>query len=126
MSGVELAMLIAAGGVGAGLRYLVDRALTARQRDGSLPLGTLAVNLAGSFLLGFLVGLGDAIAWAPMHILGIGLCGGLTTFSTVSVDSVRLARAGHRDLAWGNLLGTFVVCAGAAGIGLMLGGIRVV
>jgi CrcB protein len=52
--------------------------------DGRLPLGTIAVNLTGSFLLGWFSGLG--LAGATFALLGTGFCGALTTYSTFVVQ----------------------------------------
>ncbi|MHC2998353.1 CrcB protein [Microbacterium sp. HJ5] len=106
-----------AGGAGAGLRYVLDRVIGAR--DGGLPVGILVVNVSGSLLLGLIAGLGTLVAPDVALILGAGLLGGYTTFSAVSVDTVLLAeRRRWRDAA-ANLLGTLVlaVAAGAAGLG---------
>ncbi|MDJ1113928.1 fluoride efflux transporter FluC [Microbacterium dauci] len=117
-----IALVIVAGGVGAGLRFLVDTAIGAR-RPGAFPFGILIVNIVGSFGLGLVVGFDLLVDATWVTILGVGLLGGFTTFSTVAVDSARFARRGRRDLAWGNLLGTFAACAVAAAAGLMLGGV---
>lgn len=122
MNGLETAALVVGGGVGAGLRYLVDAAVM-RGRTGAFPLGIVLVNVSGSFVLGLLTGLGSLIAPAWMTILGIGLLGGYTTFSTVSVETVLLAQRGRRDWAWLNLVGTVVLALVAAGIGVLLGGL---
>ena len=85
-----------AGGVGAGLRYIVD-VLVMRGRRGGFPLGILLVNVTGSFALGVLTGLGrdrSTASWS--WPLGVGLLGGYTTFSTVSVESVLLVRGAER------------------------------
>jgi fluoride exporter len=117
-----IVLVIVAGGVGAGLRFLVDTAITAR-RPSAFPLGILIVNVIGSFALGLVTGLGALVDATWATVLGVGLLGGFTTFSTVAVDSARFARRGRRDLAWANLLGTFAACAVAAAVGLMLGGV---
>ncbi len=110
-----------AGGVGAGLRYLVDRLLTSR-RGVRFPVGILVVNVSGSLALGVLTGLGSAVAPEASLVLGLGLLGGYTTFSTVSVETVLLAqRKRWRDAAL-NLFGTLVLAALAAGVGLVVGG----
>ena len=101
MTGGELVILVVAGGLGAGLRYLVDRAITARRGSRRFPLGILIVNVIGSFALGVIAGLGDLVADPWVAIVGVGLLGGFTTFSTVSVDSARFARAGRRVLSSG-------------------------
>lgn len=115
-------MLVVAvsGGLGAGLRYIVDRLFTPAG-GARFPIGILAVNVSGSFALGVLTGLGTAVAAEVSLALGLGLLGGYTTFSTVSVETVLLAqRRRWRDAAL-NLFGTLVLAvAGAAG-GLAIG-----
>ncbi len=74
-------LLVAAGAaVGAPLRYVAGHLL-----DGRLPRGTILVNWVGSFLLGWFSGVGltgDALA-----LLGVGFCGGLTTYSAFAVQT---------------------------------------
>ena len=97
------ALLVAVGaGVGAALRFLVARAVAG-------PRGTLAVNVAGCLALGALLGAPPA-AWA---LLGVGVCGGLTTFSTYAVEAVE--GAGARYVAV-----TTAACLAAAAVGLLL------
>ncbi|MEW2609837.1 fluoride efflux transporter CrcB [Streptomyces sp. NPDC047880] len=77
--------------VGAPLRYLTDRAVQARH-DSVFPWGTFTVNVGGSLILGLLTG-------AATHLqllLGTGLCGALTTYSTFSYETLRLAETGAR------------------------------
>lgn len=115
-----LLVVAAAGGVGAGLRYLVDRLVTPAA-GAPFPVGILIVNVSGSFALGLLTGLGAAVAPELSLALGAGLLGGYTTFSTVSVETVLLAeRRRWRDAAR-NLFGTLALTAVAAGLGLLLG-----
>jgi len=118
---VEIAALLVGGGLGAGARYLMDGAIM-RGRSGVFPLGILMVNVLGSFLLGLLTGLGPAVAPAWVSILGVGVLGGFTTFSTVSVETALLAERGRRDWAWINLVGTLVLSLVAAAAGLLIGG----
>jgi len=122
MNTVEIAVLVTGGGLGAGIRYLVD-GIVMRGRKNAFPLGILVVNVTGSFVLGLLTGLASLIDPTWLAIIGVGLLGGYTTFSTVSVEAVLLAQRRRRDWAWVNLLGTFVLAAVAAGLGLMLGGL---
>ncbi|KAF2420639.1 fluoride efflux transporter CrcB [Microbacterium sp. B35-30] len=110
-----------AGGVGAGLRYIVDRLLTPVRGMG-FPWGILVVNVSGSFALGVITGLGAAIAPELSLVLGLGLLGGYTTFSTVSVETVLLAQRRRRREAALNLFGTLALSVLAAGLGLLLGG----
>lgn len=114
-------LLIALGAaVGAPLRYLTDRAVQSRH-DSAFPWGTLTVNAIGSLLLGVLVGLpaGPAVT----AVLGTGFCGALTTYSTFSYETLRLALGGHRFLALANVLGSVVVGLAAATVGYALAGV---
>jgi fluoride exporter len=109
-------LLIAAGAaIGAPLRYLVDRLVQSRH-DSVFPWGTLAVNVTGSLLLGFLVGL--PANPAVMAALGTGFCGALTTYSTFSYETLRLAQEGARFYALANITASIVAGLGAAYLGL--------
>lgn len=121
MSRPLLMLVVAlAGGVGAGLRYVLDQAIPAR---GRFPLGILIVNVSGSFVLGLVTGLGAVVAPEVGMVLGLGLLGGYTTFSTVSVESVLLAeRRRWRDAA-ANLGGTLLLSVAAAAAGIWLGSV---
>lgn len=112
-----------AGGLGAVVRFLVDAAIGGRARRLGLPLGTLAVNVTGSFVLGWLTG------WWAVHtgdpgvrtVLGTGFLGGYTTFSTASVEAVRLARTGTRARAVIHAASTLLLSVAGAGLGFWLG-----
>jgi CrcB protein len=86
------ALLVALGAaVGAPARYLVDRSV--RRRVGA-PWGTVAVNVAGSFVLGLLVArTGGSGGW--YLAVGTGFCGALTTYSTFAYETVHQAGAGN-------------------------------
>ncbi|RKS90115.1 CrcB protein [Microbacterium sp. AG790] len=116
----EMAALVVGGGLGAGARYVMDAAIM-RGRSGAFPLGILLVNVLGSFLLGLVTGLGPNISPAWVSILGVGVLGGFTTFSTVSTETALLAERGRRDWAWVNLIGTLVLALIAAAAGLVIG-----
>lgn len=120
MNPVETAALVVGGGLGAGARYLMDAAIM-RGRSGAFPIGILLVNVLGSFLLGLVTGLGPNVAPAWASILGVGVLGGFTTFSTVSTETALLAERGRRDWAWINLIGTLVLSLIAAAAGLVIG-----
>jgi CrcB protein len=109
-------LLVALGAaLGAPLRYLTDRAVQARH-DSVFPWGTLAVNVVGSLLLGFLVGLP---ANATVIVLaGTGFCGALTTYSTFSYETLRLAQTGARFYALANIIASLVAGLGAGFFGL--------
>ena len=118
MNVLLVAGIAAAAAVGAGLRYLADRLVPTR---GGFPFGILLVNVSGSLVLGVITGLGTALAPEAALVLGVGLLGGYTTFSTVSVESVLLAERGRWRDAAANLLGTLVLAAAAAAAGIALG-----
>jgi CrcB protein len=117
-------LLAVAGGLGAVTRFLVDT-LVARHHRFRVPLGTMVVNVTGSLLLGILTGLVTSTdpaspAATAQAVLGTGFCGGYTTLSTASVETVRLwmaegATTGARYAAV-TLVGS--VAAAAAGIAL--------
>jgi CrcB protein len=118
-----LFLVVAAGGiVGAPSRYLLDQFVTGHTSSG-LPWGTLAINLSGSLLLGFLTGLTLAGHLPPTAkaLLGTGFCGAYTTFSTFTFETVRLMENGRFLSAAGNVLISVAVGLGAAAAGLALG-----
>jgi len=107
-------LLIALGAaVGAPARYLVDRAVQARH-DSVFPWGTFTVNVLGSFLLGLLVAGAGSVSPALTALLGTGLCGALTTYSTFSYETLRLYASGNRSLAVLNVLASLAGGLGAA------------
>lgn len=111
-------LLVALGAaLGAPLRYLTDRAIQSRH-ESVFPWGTFAVNVAGSLILGFLVGLPVA-PWLSA-LLGTGCCGALTTYSTFSFETLRLARENHRLVAAAYALGSVLAGLAAAAVGLFL------
>jgi len=111
-------LLVAVGAaVGAPLRYLTDRAIQARYGS-AFPWGTFAVNVAGSLLLGLLVGLPVA-PWLA-SLLGAGFCGALTTYSTFSYEVLHLGRAGERSAAAAYAIGSVLAGIGAAGAGILI------
>jgi fluoride exporter len=117
MTGVWIA---GAGAVGALARFVGDGAIR-RRWPGSFPWATLAVNVAGSLLLGLLTGL---VVFRGRHgdltlIGGTGFCGGFTTLSTASFETVRLAQVGSWARAVGYLTATTGLTLGAAAVGLI-------
>ncbi|MET9877752.1 fluoride efflux transporter CrcB [Actinacidiphila glaucinigra] len=115
-------MLVIAGAVvGAPLRYLTDRAVQARH-DTVFPWGTFTVNAVGCLVLGLLAG---AVTYgaAPHSVqllVGTGFCGALTTYSTFSYETLRLAETGARFFAVANVVASVVAGIGAAFTGAAL------
>lgn len=108
------------GGAGAVLRFALDAAIK-RRWSRPFPLSTFVINVLGSLLLGLIVGVAGRGAGPLVTLLGTGVLGGFTTFSTASHETVRLARAGDRRTAalygFGSLLGA----AAAAWMGIAVG-----
>jgi fluoride exporter len=111
-----------AGGVGAGARFVLDGLLTEHSHR-NLPTATLIINVLGSFLLGVVTGWAAAHDGAPMvrAVAGVGFLGGFTTFSTASVELVRLVRAERPLAATGLAVGMIAVSIAVAALGLILG-----
>ena len=106
------------GGLGAIARLLLDGAVSLLS-DGDFPYGTLAVNLLGSLILGALVGL--VVSSTTYRLVGTGLIGAFTTFSTWMLESQRLVEDGQLRLAGWNLAGSLVLGVLAAWAGRHLG-----
>ncbi|MCP4312270.1 MAG: fluoride efflux transporter CrcB [Bacteroidetes bacterium] len=91
-------LLIGAGGfIGSVARYLVSR-LNMHVEWLSIPVGTLAVNVLGSFIIGFLIGISEKSPVLTLELrmfLMVGLCGGFTTFSSFSGENLMLMRNGQ-------------------------------
>ncbi|MEB8325283.1 fluoride efflux transporter CrcB [Dietzia kunjamensis] len=113
------------GGAGAALRYVLDVAVSSRWRR-PFPLATFLINVSGSLALGLLVGWFYAGAAKPgwslaVSVIGTGLLGGYTTFSTASYDTLRLGREGRVVMALAYAVGTMAATIAAAVSGLWLG-----
>ena len=113
---------IALGGIlGTLARYLVQGVL--QTRSGAFPTGTLAINLAGSFLLGFIMRFATGSTVVSPELRGgltIGFCGAFTTMSTFSYESIRLLGDGEYWYAGLYMGGTIVGCLAAVITGTAL------
>lgn len=121
MSILVFAATAVAGGVGAALRYYLDGRMSARTRH-SFPYGTAVINISGCLCIGVVTGLAAAsVLPAPLvAVLGVGLLGGYTTFSTASVETVRLVQQHRYRAALLNSLGVLVSSLVAALVGFWL------
>lgn len=118
---MRLILVILGAAVGAPLRYLTDRAVQARH-DTVFPWGTFAVNVTGSLVLGLISG-AVIVGAAPdslLLLLGVGLCGALTTYSTFSYETLRLIEDGAVFYAAANIVISVVAALGAAFTGAAL------
>lgn len=118
-----LALLVSLGAAfGAVARYLVDQAVT-RRSTRTFPAGTWIINITGSFVLGLLAGLATrhGLSANAVAIAGTGVCGGYTTFSTFSYETVRLMEEGSGLVALANLAGSLAAGLAAAALGLGIG-----
>ncbi len=92
--------VLAGGAIGSVLRYLLSSAFPVS--TDSLPVGTIIVNLVGSFVLGTLSALSVLVGGGSRDVylfLGTGLCGGFTTMSTFSMETVNMIDTGNGTLA---------------------------
>jgi CrcB protein len=117
-------VLVAVGGAAGSIcRYLVGL-WTLRQFGGNFPWGTLAVNIVGSFVIGFIAEMiSRRFGASPeMRLLLItGFLGGFTTFSAFSLDVVALFERGSMIVAGGYVLASVVISLCAVFAGLALG-----
>ena len=106
------------GGCGAVARFGLTL-LVADRLHPHFPAGTLAVNVSGAFLLGLLAG--AAVEGNTRLLLGAGVLGSYTTFSTWMVETQRIEEAGKRRIAVANIVLSIVFGLGAAALGHAIG-----
>ena len=107
------------GAAGSIVRYLLSGGILAGQTLLGFPAGTFTVNAAGSLLIGILMeaSVSETLGW----LLIVGFCGGFTTFSTFSADTVRLLRAGCYNAAAVYVALSVAVCIVFAALGMWIG-----
>jgi len=118
----QLIAVAIGGASGAVMRWLMASGIQ-RLAGGPFPWGTFAVNAIGSFLLGFLfVWLIErsTVSELVRLALTVGFLGAFTTFSTYSLESIRLLQEGALALAFGNVVGQVVVCLTLTWLGIQL------
>ena len=125
-SGLALSAWVAGGSALGGLLRYWAMALTARWAGEAFPWGTLAVNAAGSFLIGLLAGAAFADGRPLLHpvarqFLTVGVLGGFTTFSAFSLETLTLLQHGAWGRAGANAVASFALCLGGAWVGHAVG-----
>ena len=117
-------LFVALGGaLGSLARYLLSGWVYRLYSSSSLPIGTIAVNVLGCFVLGLLWGISEEVELSPLLrlFLFVGLLGGLTTFSTFVLETLNLARDGEVRLGVANLLMSVGLGLLVMAFGLLLG-----
>lgn len=119
---VTTCLLSIAGGVGAALRLLLNGFVHRRVRP-NYPVAMSIINISGSFVLGLITGLaaGRVLPELWSTIIGVGLVGGFTAFSTTSFQTLRLLQEKRIGLAIANSLGMLALAVLVAALGLWLG-----
>ncbi len=118
---IEILLIGLGGALGAISRYAVST-LSNKYFGPSFPLGTLIANLAGCFLLGMILGSGQAEKSHPIRLgVGVGFLGALTTFSTFGAETMTHANDGNWSIAMGNILANVGLGLTCVFLGMMAG-----
>lgn len=120
MNAVTWIGIAAFGGLGAVLRLLVSSWLNRGRRAVDWPLGTLAVNLSGAFALGLVSGIGTS--WHVPAVIGLGLLGGYTTFSTWMIEAAALTESSRPRRAFLYIAASLILGLVAVLLGHLLTG----
>jgi CrcB protein len=115
-------LVIIGSALGGMARYGLSGAV-ARRIGETFPWGTLVVNVSGCFLIGVFAATVAATDHALRSLLMTGICGGYTTFSSFSLQTLTLARDGEWLRASFNIAASLVFCLAAVGAGFVLGGL---
>ena len=119
-------LAVMAGGALGSLARWVLAAAVGRWLGQGFPWGTVLINIVGSFIIGWFAGLTGpagrfAVPEAARAFVIVGLCGGFTTFSSFSLQTVELMRAGYAGRALWNVVASVVLCLLATLAGLRVG-----
>jgi fluoride exporter len=120
----SLILVMAGGSIGAGLRYLVSRGLQGLSDNSGWPWGTFTVNLLGGAAMGLLMGwlmMANKAGNSDMRLLlGVGVLGGFTTFSSFSLEMASMIERGHAMQAFGYAAASVLLALAAVFAGLSI------
>ena len=116
------------GAVGSMLRYWLSGLIAGTRTGEIFPLGTMVINITGSFVIGMLGSITQPEARLDPHwrtlatqLLMVGLCGGYTTFSSFSLQTLNLARDGQWLYAGLNIVLSVILCLIGVWLGYAIG-----
>ena len=118
----QLILVFIGGGVGSIGRYLLGKIWN--DPSSGIPYGTFAANIVGSLLIGLILGWAlknNALSSNTTLLLATGFCGGFTTFSTFSMDTLSLFELGHNYRALAYMFSSVVLSVLAVWLGILLG-----
>lgn len=120
MSLLTCLLVVLGGAVGTLMRYLISVLTTTAPHE--LPWSTMAINITGSFVIGFFGTLTLSHGRFPVSentrlLVMVGICGGFTTFSSFSLQTFDLFRSGYMIRAGINVVGSVALCVCAVGLG---------
>lgn len=109
------------GFLGSVARYLIS--LVPLQTHGNYPVNTFLANILGALIIGVVIALAQNSDMEPEKILflKVGLCGGLTTFSTFSVETLGFIQSGSFWMAAAYVLASVVICVAGVYCGIRIG-----
>lgn len=118
----DVLLVMVGGAIGSAFRFLLSHSIG--YVADRFPLATLVVNVVGCFVLGLLSGIAyrsDALSRSMLLLLGTGVCGGFTTMSAFSIETLNLLHIGEIGRMLVYAFSTLFGCTGAAFVGIIIG-----